>query len=542
MGLWLPQREVTEMKRDLRVVAAAGSLLIAMSAGEPAFAQKQGGVLRMSHFDSPASMSIHEEATAAANRPMMGVFNNLVMYKQDVPQNSLQSIVPDLAVSWSWSEEGTELTFPLRQGVKWHDGKPFTAKDVKCTWDLLTGKSSDKLRLNPRKSWYRNLEEVTVNGDYEVTFRLKRPQPSFLALLASGWSPVYPCHVPARDIRSSPIGTGPFKFVEFKPNELIRVSKNPDYWKAGQPHLDGIEYRIIPNLATRILGFVAGKFDTVTGVTVPLLKDVRSQAPQAICEVAPTNVPRTLLVNPAAPPFDNPELRRAMALSLDRKAFIDIITEGLGDIGGVMLPAPEGVWGMPADMLKTLPGYDPDVAKNRAAARKIMEGLGYGPDKRIAVKVSIRNIAPTRDPAVILIDQLKQIYIDGELEAVDTTQWYPKLARKDFSVGMVVSENALDDPDQQFYENYMCGADRNYGGYCNPRLDELIDRQSMEPDREKRRQMVWEIERRLAEDNVRPVIFYARQASCWQPRVKGLTLMVNSIYNGSRFEDLWVDD
>ena len=531
------------MMRDLRMLAAASSMMLAtMAATNAAFAQKQGGILRMSHFDSPASMSLHEEATAAANRPMMGVFNNLVMYKQDVAQNRLQSIVPDLAASWSWSEEGTELSFPLRQGVKWHDGKPFTAKDVKCTWDMLTGKSDEKLRLNPRKSWYRNLEEVSVNGDHEVTFHLKRPQPSFLALLASGWSPIYPCHVAARDMRTRPIGTGPFKFVEFKPNELIRVTRNPNYWKQGRPYLDGIEYPIIPSISTRILGFVAGKFDTVAGVTVPLLKDVKSQAPQAICEVAPTNVPRTLLVNPAAPPFDNSELRRAMTLSLDRKSFIDIITLGLGDIGGVMLPAPEGVWGMPPDMLKTLPGYDPDVAKNLAEARKIMEKLGYGPDKRLAVKVSIRNIVPTRDPAVILIDQLKAIYIDGELETVDTTQWYPKVMRRDFSVGMVVSENGLDDPDQQFYENYVCGADRNYSGYCNPQLDELIDRQSMEPDREKRRQMVWEIERRLAKDNVRPVIFYARQASCRQPRVKGMTLMVNSIYNGSRFEDLWVDD
>jgi peptide/nickel transport system substrate-binding protein len=530
------------MKRNLRLLTAAGLLLLATSVGEAAFAQKQGGTLRMSHFDSPASMSLHEEATAAANRPMMGVFNNLVMYKQDVPQNSMQSIVPDLAVSWSWSEEGTELTFPLRQGVKWHDGWAFTAKDVKCTWDMLIGKSDEKLRVNPRKSWYRNLQEVTTNGDYEVTFRLRRPQPSFLALLASGWSPIYPCHVAPRDMRTRPIGTGPFKFVEFKPNELIRVTRNPDYWKHGRPHLDGIEYTIIPNLATRILGFISDKFDTVTGVTVPLLKDVKSQAPQAVCEVVPTNVPRTLLVNPAAPPFDNRDLRRAMSLSLDRKAFIDIITEGLGDIGGVMLPAPDGVWGMPPDMLKALPGYDPDVGRNRADARKIMEGLGYGPDKRIAVKVSIRNIAPTRDPAVILIDQLKQIYIDGELETVDTTQWYPKVMRKDFSVGMVVSENGLDDPDAQFYESYVCGAERNYGGYCNPQLDELIDRQSMESDREKRRHLVWEIERQLAEDNVRPVIFYARQATCRQPRVKGLTLMVNSIYNGSRFEDLWLDD
>src|SRR5216683_1747740 len=190
------------MKRDLRVLAAAGSLSLAFFATNGAFAQKAGGILHLGHFDSPASMSMLEESTQAVNRPMSGVFNNLVMFKQDEPQNSLRSIVPNLATGWSWNEEGTELTFPLRQGVKWHDGQPFTAKDVKCTWDLLTGKSSEKLRVNPRKSWYRNLDEVTTKGDYQVAFHLKRPQPAFLALLASGWSPVYPCHVPARDMRT----------------------------------------------------------------------------------------------------------------------------------------------------------------------------------------------------------------------------------------------------------------------------------------------------------------------------------------------------
>src|ERR1700739_1016700 len=163
------------MKQDFRILlAAVAPLLLTSSVGQPAFAQKQGGVLRMSHFDSPASMSMHEEATGAANRPMMGVFNNLVMFDQHVAQNSMGSIVPDLATGWSWNEEGTELTLPLRHGVRWHDGRPFTAKDVQCTWDLLTGKSAEKLRLNPRKPWYRNLEEVTVNGDYEVTFHLNR--------------------------------------------------------------------------------------------------------------------------------------------------------------------------------------------------------------------------------------------------------------------------------------------------------------------------------------------------------------------------------
>src|SRR5207302_4294966 len=124
------------MTPRLRPLALAVAVIVGAAAGI-AHAQKPGGVLQMSHFDSPASMSLHEEATAAVNRPMMGVFNNLVMYKQDVPQNTQQSIVPDLATGWSWSEDGNELTMPPRQGVKWHGGKPFNARGVKTTWILL---------------------------------------------------------------------------------------------------------------------------------------------------------------------------------------------------------------------------------------------------------------------------------------------------------------------------------------------------------------------------------------------------------------------
>jgi peptide/nickel transport system substrate-binding protein len=531
------------MGRDVHLIATAAGLSLGLTIVNPAIAQKAGGVLQLSHFDSPASMSLHEESTTAALRPMMGVFNNLVVYDQHVAQNSMESIVPDLATGWSWSEDGTELRFPLRRGVKWHDGKPFTANDVKCTWDLLAGKTSEKLRVNPRKPWYNNLEEVTTNGDYEVTFRLKRPQPALLALLASGWSAVYPCHVPPREMRQRPIGTGPFKFVEFKPNEHVKVTRNPDYWKPGRPYLDGLDWTIIRDTGTRVLSFIAGKNDMFSphGVTIPLMKQIKDQAPQAICEVTPTNVNRTLIINRDKPPFNDPDLRRAMALTLDRKAFIDIIADGQGDIGGTMLPAPEGVWSMPQEMLRTLPGYDPDVKKNRAEAKKIMERLGYGPDKRIAVTVATRNIPPYRDAAVILIDHLKEIYIDGVLDPVDTTQWYPKLMRKDYTVGLNVSETPVDDPDQQFYENYTCNAERNYTGYCSPEVDKLIDQQSAESDKEKRRNLVWEIEKRLAADGARPVIFYPRQATCRYAQVKGLTVMANSIYNGYRYEDIWLE-
>jgi peptide/nickel transport system substrate-binding protein len=344
-------------------------------------------------------------------------------------------------------------------------------------------------------------------------------------------------------MRSHPIGTGPFKFVEFKPNEVVRTTRNPDYWKPDRPYLDGIEFAIMKEVSTQFLAFIAGKVDLYSpyGVTVPIFNDIKSQAPDAICELTSTNVSRNLILNRDKPPFDNADLRRATTLSLDRKAFIDIIQQGQGDIGATLLPPPEGLWGMPPDMLATLPGYDPDVAKNRAEARKIMEKLGYGPDRRLAVTVSARNIPAYRNPAVILIDQLKEIYIDGQLEPIETVNWFPKVMRKDYTVGLNGTESGVDDPDQQFYENFVCGAERNYTNYCNAEVDKLIDRQSSEADPEKRKQLVWQIERRLAEEGARPIIFYPRGGTCWQPQVKGLTIMVNSIYNGFRLEDVWLD-
>ena len=532
------------MTRNLRRLAAAYGLLIGAFFSDAAFAQKQGGILRMYHWDSPPSMSIHEEATISTVVPMMGVFNNLVIYKQDVPQNSLQSIVPDLAISWAWNEDWTALTFQLREDVKWHDGRPFTASDVECTWNMLLGNSNVSLRTNPRKSWYRSLERVTAEKDRNVTFHLRRPQPAFIALLASGFSPVYPCHVSPRDMRQHPIGTGPFKFLEFKPNESIKVARNSDYWKTNRPYLDGIEYTIVPNRSTAILGFIARKFDMTWpyNITAPLLKDVQRQAPQAVCELGTTNSRGTLIYNGDTAPFDNPDIRRAMALALDRRQFIDILTEGQAHIGGVMMPPPEGIWGIPPDMLKTLPGYDPDVQKNRAEARKIMQQLGYGPNKPINVKFATRDISIYRDAAVILSDQLREIYIDSELDVIETANWFAKLARKDYQVGFEFMGGPVDDPDAILYQNYGCEGELNYTGYCNPEVDQMLYRQSMEINEDKRRELIWEIEKKLARDAARPIIHHARAATCWQPKVKGLTTMVNNVFNGWRMEDVWLDN
>lgn len=143
-------------------------------------------------------------------------------------------------------------------------------------------------------------------------------------------------------------------------------------------------------------------------VTVPLMKNIKRDAPKAQCTLREAGVISSLVINREVAPFDNPKIRRALALTLHRESFTTILSEGEGKMGGAMLPPPDGVWGLPKAKLKGIIGYG-DLEKSRGEVRKLMREAGYGPDKRLKLKVSTRNIAPFKDPAVIPIDQLKLI-------------------------------------------------------------------------------------------------------------------------------------
>ena len=527
------------------VVRSIGIALLTafMALSFPAQAQKAGGTLRAQLLDTPPSPSLLEEITVSAAVPFMGIFNNLVIYDQSIARNTFDSIRPDLASDWTVSSDGLQVQFNLRRGVLWHDGKPFTAADVRCTFDLLMEKGEARLRRNPRGVWYTNVQEVAVNNDYQVTFHLKEPQPSLLAFLAAGWSAIYPCHVPPAQMRRHPIGTGPFKFVELKSNERARVEKNSNYWKPGRPYLDAIEYTIIANRATRMLSFAAGSSDMLfpTDATVPLLKDIKKQVASAQCTLRPLGVTYNLIINRDSPPFNDERIRKALALTLDRKSFVDITSEGNDLIGGSMLPPPTGAWGVGPDVLKEYPGYDGDVEANREKGRALMREAGYGPDKRIKIKLSTRNNASYRDMATIMTGELRHIYVDAELDLIDSAVYFNRLYQKNYTLVVNATGSSIDDPDQHFAENYGCGAPRNFNGYCNPTVTSLIAAQSRERDIEKRRSIVHDIERKLAEDIARPIISHTVAAACQQAAVRGLTIMVNSIYNGWRFEDVWLD-
>ena len=526
-----------------RMVFAIAGMAFGMLAAGQVLAQKQGGTLRVTHRDNPPSASIHEEATISTVMPFMSVYSNLVLFDLADKKNRLETVAPELATAWSWSADGRQLTMKLREGVRWHDGRPFTSEDVKCTWEQLIGKRDIGLRKNPRRSWYFNLRGVSTPGPHEVVFELAEPQPSFLVMLAGGMSPVYPCHVNGTQMRTKPVGTGPFRFAEFKQNEGMRVARNPDYWKPGRPYLDAIEYTIITNRATAMLAFGSGKFDLSFSTDWPphQVAEVKAQAPQVICEVQATNTQANLLVNRERPPFDNAEVRRAMNLAIDRQAFVDILGRGETLIGATLMPPPAGVWGMPAEELRAVEGYGTNPATSRAKGQEIMRRLGYSPEKPLRIKVSTRNIPVYRDNAVLLTDHLKHVFIEGEVEPIDTAVWYTRMIKKDYQVGMNVQGLGIDDPDVAFFESFSCDSERNYTAYCNKDMEALFHQQSRMTDFTARRKLVWEIDRKLQEDGARPVIMHDRAGTCWWPAVKGVRMSANSIYNHWRFEDVWLD-
>jgi peptide/nickel transport system substrate-binding protein len=300
---------------------------------------------------------------------------------------------------------------------------------------------------------------------------------------------------------------------------------------------------MIDSRATRMLAFATGEYDITfpSDVSIPLMKDMKARVPNAICETTATGTQINLMVNRVNPPFDNPDIRKAMSLALDRKPFNTILMEGLARMGGGMLPKPEGEWGMPPEMVSSLTGYGPDSAKNIAEAQAIMQKLGYSDAKPLPIKIQTRNLPTYRDPAVILTDQLKKIYIVGELDILDTPRWYTRLAKKDYTIGLNVTGVSVDDPDGNIVENYSCNSERNYTQYCNADVDRLLAAQSRELDKGKRSKIVWDIERLLVDDAARPIILHGSAGNCWQPYVKNFKPHDNSQYNNLRFEDVWLD-
>jgi peptide/nickel transport system substrate-binding protein len=506
-------------------------------------APKPGGVLVTSPLSATPSLSPHEESTVATTQQASPCFNNLVYYDPAKKVETADTIIPELAEKWSWQDSYRNLVFFLRRDVKWHDGKPFTSADVKYTFDMVRGapEAKAKLKVNPRKLWYDNVEHIEAAEPYTVVFRLKRPQPSLLLMLASGYSPVYPAHVPLAEFKNKCIGTGPFKLKDNKPGELVEYVRNPDYFVKGRPYLDGIKFVIIRDRSTQIAAVQSGQLDVAgSGWNRTNAENAKSGQPKLVVLETDSNVNDNVLVNFKRPPFTDVRVRRAINLALDRKAYLVGPRQGAATFGAALLPKPAGVWGLPAAEIARLPGMG-DPAKQKAEAKKLLAEAGFGPSNPLKLVVSTRALPIYVDTASWMVDQLQQVGIEATLEQIETGVWHPKMTRLEYQIALNLTGIGIDDPDAQLFENYRCGSQRNFSGYCSEEIDRLMVEQSQTLDPKKRVALVNEIDRKLQADGARPILGWGKQHWVHWPHVKGWVVHENSIYNISRRQDVWLD-
>src|SRR5262244_2034473 len=336
-----------------RYLFGLGLITLTVFAASPLSGQapKSGGWLNLRlREDLPQGFAINESPTISTMWPAMPCFNNLVLFDPAKPTHSADTIMGELAERWSWQDGYRKLVFFLRGDVTWHDGRPFSAKDVKHTFDLLreAPDAAGKLRLNPRREWYSNIEAIDAPDSRTVVFRLKRPQPSLLLMLASGYSPVYPAHVPPADLRLRCVGTGPFRLKDYARGQMIELERNPDYFVPGRPYLDGIRYPVITERGTRMAALQAGRLDTSMPLemTKTMAEQVKQNNPSLVVTEIGQNGSDNVVINHRKPPFDNALVRRAVNAALDRYAYVQGVRHKGAIVGAALMPRPAGAWGL----------------------------------------------------------------------------------------------------------------------------------------------------------------------------------------------------
>lgn len=529
--------------RPLRWFALMLVVLVAGTVAAEGQAPKRGGILNAMLVEDPPGFSIHESATISGVWPVAPCYSNLVTFDPQKPLETVDTVVPELAERWSWQDNYRNLVFFLRHGVKWHDGQPFTAKDVKYTYDVVreAKNAPAKLRLSPRKEWYGNVEAIETPDSHTVVFRLKQPQPSLLLMLAAGYSPVYPAHVPVAELRQRCVGTGPFKLKQYVRGQIVEMERNPDYFIQDRPYLDGIRYPIISERGTRMAALQAGRLDTSVPLEMTKLtaESVKANTPSLIVSEIGQNGSDNVIVNHKRPPFDNVVVRRAINLAMDRHAYVKGVRHDGAIVGSVLMPKPHGVWGLLDKDLKLLPGYR-GSAQDKAEARKLLAQAGYGSGKPLKVEMVTRAIAIYMDLASFVVDQLHQVGVEAQLKPMETGAYFPALARRDYQIGANLTAGSFDDPDALLFENYKCGSPRNYTDYCSEEMDRAIEQQSQELNRDRRQKLVWDIQRKLEADVARPMLGWRNEYFTRWPYVKNL-VPHNSLYNYARMQDVWLD-
>ncbi len=487
-----------------RWIGAAIVAVATLLGATAAQAQKAGGTLVMIVQPEPPSLASYLSTSGPIGLMAPKVYDGLLDYDKDL------KAVPSLAESWTVSDDGKTVTFNLRKGVKWHDGKPFTSADVQFTvMDVLK-------KVHPRgPNSFKEVTAIETPDEHTAIFKLANPAPYMMRALGSYESPMVPRHllegqdVRSADIANRPVGTGPFKFVEWKKGQYIRLDKNEDYWKEGLPYLDRIVGRFIPDASTRTAAMENGEVHYGAYGAIPNVDVVRLRELSTIGVTtdgyAMINPVSLIEFNTTKPPFDAPAIRQAISLALDRQFLIDNIWFGYGKPATSALSSSYAATGLYAEGMPNYPAKG-----NVEAAKKILDDAGIKPGADGVRATATLDLIPYGEDWRRAGEYMKQVLGDVgiklDLRYEDVPTWLKRIyADYDFRMNVNYFYQ-LPDPVLGVHRHY--GTDQirkgthfvNSSRYSNPELDALLASGAKEPDAAKRSETYKRIQEILARD------------------------------------------
>jgi len=535
-GMTLSRRTVL---RGATIIAGAGLLHMLPGMAQAQATPRAGGTLTIALPTEPPHLNSAIDTTQQVKMVASKIFSGLLRYEQDM------TLTPDLAESWELAEDGLSITFNLRRGVTWHDGTPFTARDVEYSVMRGFGENNGLVR-----AVFSTVEAVETPDDHTAILRLSVPSPAIMMALPVATATILPAHIfdDGGNIRENPanqapIGTGPFRFVEWRRGSSIVLERNPDYFEEGRPYLDRIVFPIIPDTQSRGAAVEASQVDMVYHSTAAA-SDARRLGGLPHLELSTDGYIFESTVcfmeyNMAHPILGKPEVRRALAHAIDPGFVLDNVWMGFGAVASS--PIHRNLAHVHTD---DVPRYPLDLAR----AEALLDEAGYprGADgTRFAVRIEY---VPFGDQyqrmAQYARQQLSQIGVRVDVRSNDFAGWVRRIwTDRDWDINMSAITNASDPTIgvQRAYwsENIRPGVPfTNSTHYSNPELDALFVAAARENDPDTRRAQFHEIQRILATDLPVMPLVAIDQFTVANARVQGFDRLADGVYSG--FADVWL--
>jgi ABC-type transport system substrate-binding protein len=504
---------------------------------------KSGGVMRYGVLSAPAHFDVHQSGTVSNLGTQGSMYDNLIRHN---PLDGGQTIIPDLAHSWEIAKDGKTYTFHLRKGVLFHDGAELTSADIKATYDRI--RQPPKGVSIPRTPLFATVSDITTPDQYTVQFKLSeaRPVSFMMGSFASGWNIIVrqktleDNHYNLRDIKDYP-GTGPFRSVKRVDKEVWVMERHKDYWNEGLPYLDGVEFYHLPPFSPELgRALLGGKLDYARLLDPVSAKKVKETDGMNSTDYY-QSVIQAVWINNNKKPFDDPRVRRAMHLVLDKAALVDVVKDVAPMmVGGFIYPFSE--FATPKEEMAKRRGYQADPTEAIMEAKQLMKDAGHA-DGIKGVDFMVREAATFKLWSQAIQAMLKEILnIESTLRTVQVSVWFDEAqaGNFDFTISAIVS--TLIDPSDYFNAWYSKSGPQNYSKWSNDTYEQLVKQIDRELDPAKRLALIRQAENIMENDPPLLPVAWEKIYDGWYNYVKGHNpFNYFGIYDVVRMDTFWLD-